>query len=895
MAPETLLHYRILRPLGSGGMGDVYLAEDTKLDRRVALKVLPRGKTEDPERRQRFEREAKAVAALNHPNIVTIYSVEQADDVTFLTMELVDGQALSAITPKGGMPLAQLMKISIPLADAVAAAHDRGITHRDLKPGNVMVTAEGRVKVLDFGLAKLNETTTSGDATMTALRPDPLTGEGRIVGTVSYMSPEQAEGKPLDHRTDIFSLGVMLYELATGERPFTGDSQASVVSSILRDLPRPINEVNQALPRDLARIVKRALVKDPDHRYQTAKDLRNDLETLKEDLDSGTLDAPAAGRRTPAAKKSRAGLLAAGVIGVFAIGGLVWYAGMGESGPSAPAGQPFDQARLSRLTSTGKVTWAALSADGRYVVHVVNDAARQSLWLRQIATTSNVQIVPPDNVRYDGVSFSPDGNFVYYVVYPQEGSFSTVYQVPVLGGAPRKIVDDVDTPLTFSPDGREMAFVRGYQRLGETAIVVTAIDGSNERKLAVRKNPLGFTLNNVAWSPDGSSIAAIHRADERGRARIVAVDVKTGTETAVGDKLWTVVESVGWMPDGRGLVVAAQEDAPGTSGQIWHVRYPGGEARRITNDLNTYAQVSLGADGRSLVAVQREGLAHLWVAPVDDMASAKQITSGTGRLDGSQGLSWTADGRIVYDSNASGNSDIWIVDASGENPRQLTVDPATDYGPNVTPDGRAIYFDSVRSGGSIWIMDLDGGNQRPLITAPGAGWPIVTADMQWVYYTSFASAHREVWRQPFASGPGERLTAPWEALGINQEGVFFHPTMFLFGLSPDGTRGLGYYADPERRGWRVALVPMAGGAPERLEIPVPAAVFTPDGRDLVHAEIRDGVPVLVRRVLDGGATTVLATFLHDDAFAFALSRDGRQIAFSRGTTTSDVVLIAQGQ
>jgi serine/threonine protein kinase len=282
--------YEILSLLGTGGMGEVYRAHDPKLKRDVAIKVLPQHTAADPDRRARFEREAQSIAALNHPNIVTIHSVEDADGMLFLTMELVDGQPLDEVIVKGGLPLARLLALAIPLADAVSAAHQKGITHRDLKPTNVMVTADGRVKVLDFGLAKLVEATPVVQG-VSELQTRALTGEGRIVGTVAYMSPEQAEGKPVDHRSDIFSLGVMLYELSTGERPFTGDTSVSLLSSIIRDTPRSATDLKPALPRELSRIIKQCLVKDPEYRYQSAKDIRNELRALQQESESGELDA----------------------------------------------------------------------------------------------------------------------------------------------------------------------------------------------------------------------------------------------------------------------------------------------------------------------------------------------------------------------------------------------------------------------------------------------------------------------------------------------------------------------------------------------------------------------------------------------------------------------------
>ena len=273
-------------------MGDVYVAEDTELSRKVALKVLPAEMAESEERRARFKREAKAIASLKHPNIVHVYSVEEADGVHFITMELVSGKTLSELIPKHGMPLGKFFEVAVPLADAVSAAHDNGVIHRDLKPDNLMLDGEGRLKILDFGLAKLKQE--SAAAVSSELPTVPATGDGRIVGTVTYMSPEQAEGKKVDPRSDIFSIGIVLYEMATGRRPFQGETATAVLSSILKDTPASVTEINPSLPPLLARIIRRCLAKDPERRYQTAKDIRNELEELKQDVDSGAALVPPA-------------------------------------------------------------------------------------------------------------------------------------------------------------------------------------------------------------------------------------------------------------------------------------------------------------------------------------------------------------------------------------------------------------------------------------------------------------------------------------------------------------------------------------------------------------------------------------------------------------------------
>ncbi len=294
MLGKTLGHYEILGKLGAGGMGDVYRARDTKLDRELAIKVLPAHMAQDPDRRSRFTREAQAVAKLKHPNIITIHSVEEIDGVHFLTMEYVEGDTLAAMIPRDGFDTDKFFNYTVALADAVSSAHDEGITHRDLKPANIMFDKGGRLKVLDFGLAKLMEENTAS-ATDPTIMQSGHTLAGTILGTAAYMSPEQAEGKPIDNRSDIFSLGILFYEMASGRRPFEGDTHISTITAVLRDTPTPITEIRQNLPRHLGRIINRCLEKDPDRRYQTAKDVRNELEDLKKEMDSGITSQAASG------------------------------------------------------------------------------------------------------------------------------------------------------------------------------------------------------------------------------------------------------------------------------------------------------------------------------------------------------------------------------------------------------------------------------------------------------------------------------------------------------------------------------------------------------------------------------------------------------------------------
>ncbi|MCK5406683.1 MAG: serine/threonine protein kinase, partial [Candidatus Krumholzibacteria bacterium] len=333
---KTFGHYEIIERIGKGGMGEVYKARDTRLDREIAIKILPKD-TADSDRLKRFEREAKAVAALKHPNIVTIHSVEEIDGRPCLTMELIDGKTLSELIPSGGLPLEQYFELAIPLSVALVAAHAKGITHRDLKPPNVMVDADGTLKVLDFGLAKLFAAP-DGSEDATVVGEDSATGEGRVLGTVYYMSPEQAEAKPLDQRSDIFSLGVVLYEMATGKRPFSGDTPISTISAILKDTQPSVTEVRENLPRHLARVINRCLEKNPDKRFQTARDVANELEGLQKEVESGDIEQVISASMSrdsldlPRQKRRGPWLLIAGVVVVAAAAAALFFGKRSEPG-----------------------------------------------------------------------------------------------------------------------------------------------------------------------------------------------------------------------------------------------------------------------------------------------------------------------------------------------------------------------------------------------------------------------------------------------------------------------------------------------------------------------------------------------------------------------------------
>jgi Tol biopolymer transport system component len=548
----------------------------------------------------------------------------------------------------------------------------------------------------------------------------------------------------------------------------------------------------------------------------------------------------------------------------------------------------FERAKLQRLTTSGRASDAAISPDGKYVAHVKSDAGQRSLWLRQVATTSDTQIVPPSQQNYYGITFSKDGDYIYYVLgEPNNPTTRHLYQVPALGGASRKLIENVASPVSLSPDGTRLAFMRGGPT--QTALVVANADGTGEKPVAVRKRPNTFSDGGPSWSPDGRLFASgvlNYDPGSGGATTVVTVPVEGGAETPITSQMWRPSESsyVAWLVDGSGLLVIAVDPKSETvSRQIWHLSYPGGEVHKITNDLNNYSRLSLAADSSALVTVQTEGEMNLWVAPQGDASRAKQISSGRG--DGSAGLAWMPGGKIVYTSRAGGFGDIWSMEQDGKNPKQLTAHAGSNFFPWATPDGRYIVFTStrVRSTRSIWRMDPDGGNLKQLTEGPGDIFPQSSPDARWVVFQSTRSGSLRAWKVSIDGGEPVPLTDKWTA----------NPT-----VSPDGSLIACFYREGQSNPTvKVAVIPFAGGDPVKVldisySVSGPAGLrWTPDGRALTYIDTTGGVSNIWSLPLDGGKPVQLTEFKTDQIFWFDFSRDGKQLALSRGTQTSDVILI----
>lgn len=933
IAPGTKLgRYEIRSMLGMGGMGEVYLAHDSQLHRPVALKLLLPEFTRDEERLRRFKQEAFAASALNHPNIFSIYEIGLEGDIEFIATEFIDGLSLRDLMARQQMTIEQVLDIGSQIASALAAAHAAGITHRDIKPENIMVRPDGYVKVLDFGLAKLTEypglSSNPEAATMQVVKTDP----GRVVGTPHYMSPEQARGLAVNEQSDIWSLGVVLYEMATGVVPFQGQTGSDVLAGILKTEPLPLRRHSPDIPSALQRIVRKALRKDREERYQLVKELALDLKHLRRELElnaeielsqqpdpavTPTSDINAAGtaarksvltsrtaevnvsKSNSAAEymvseiKSHPGTFAL-VLGVFGLVALavvlvVAYRWVTTHAPANDVPAASRNMKMARLTSTGNADKAAISPDGKYLVHVTSENGQQSLRVRQVSTNSDVQIVEPSDVQYAGLTFSHDGDFINYVASEKNSSRSNLYQIPGLGGTPRRLIANVGTAVAFSPDGKQLAFIRNSPEAGEDVLMIADANGDGERKLALRKLPNFF--RSVAWSPDGKTIACgAGSFVPTYNTYVVEVAIDSGSEKQIGNHIWRLVGQLAWVHDGRGLIVSATEKDAGRfeAQQIWYVSYPEGETRRLTNDLNNYTGVSLTADSNRLVTVQSQTTSSIWLAPNGDANRANRITSGANQIDGRDGLAWTADGKIIYASNASGNLDLWTMSADGSGQRQLTENSLINNHPAACADGRHIVFTSDRAGTSnIWRMGADGSDAKQLTSGSGEDYAQCSPDGQWVVYTLLGAGKPTLWRVSIDGGASEQLTDKYTDAAA---------------FAPDGKSvACLYREDQANSSLKLAIFPLAGGQLTRVfDAPiltvdgsrVPAPRWVADGHALSYVVTSGGVSNIWLQPITGDAPRQLSTFKSDRIFSFEWSRGDKQLLVARGLVTSDVVLIS---
>jgi serine/threonine protein kinase/dipeptidyl aminopeptidase/acylaminoacyl peptidase len=766
-AGTDLNHYRILRPLGTGGMGEVYEAEDTRLKRRVALKILPAGLAADPDRRARFEHEAQAVAALNHPNIVTIYSVEECNGVRFLTMEIVDGRTIDELVPPTGLPLDDLVKFAVPLVDAIAAAHDRHIVHRDLKPSNIMITREGRVKVLDFGLAKQLGHAAVFDASTKTMTAVPPTSVGQIVGTVAYMSPEQAEGRPIDHRSDIFSLGILLYEMATGVRPFKGDTGISVLSSIIKDTPPPITQIRPGVGPELDRIVQDCLAKDPERRLQSAKDLRKLLEGLAQPIH----------RRAHWLRTRGAFALAA----LLAIGATYLLTRRSTDVRDAVPPKPT----FMRLTfEPGIESSPTLSPDGRDLLYAGGPVtAAFDIFVRGVGSDTTVNLTKDSPAQDMAPAFSPDGQLIAFSSV-RENSLG-VFVMQRDGTSVRRLTNGGTDPV-WTPDGREIVFGTGDGsepdgRLAPSELWAVNVSSGERRRIAVAD------AVQPRVSPDGRFVAfwalPVNAAGEfSGANRDIWVQPMAGgsrVQITTGESLdW----SPAWSEDGRFLYFSSDR---GGSVNIWRIAIdqrtgqPDGEPLPMTTPTTYAAFPNVGRDGTVAYAA----------FDFTTYVRAIAFDPGAGSVRGAPAdvvtgqRAWlhpdvSPDGRFLTFRSLRAQEDVWVVGVDGSGLKRITNDPARDRGSRWTPDGSLLYY-SARSGGyQFWTIKADGSGARQLTHGDTTvNYPIPSPDGRWVGGSNPSTGEQFIFDARDWTKPPERLPSPPTK----------SPT-YLRDWSPDGKR-----------------------------------------------------------------------------------------------------------
>jgi len=898
-AGQKIGPYTILCPLGSGGMGQIYLAEDAKLRRKIALKFISQQFASDPGRVRRFEQEALAASALNHPNICVIHELGLAEnDRHFIAMEYIQGITLREQLSRGPLPVKQALNIAIQVGTALSSAHASRIVHRDIKPENIMLRPDGYVKVLDFGLAKLTEVLPVPETPLLGAK-NVATEAGTLMGTVKYMSPEQLRETKVDERSDIWSLGVVLYEMLTGSTPFEAATPNDTVAAIRAIQPVSLRFPDQ-VPDQLRSVIARALEKERDRRYQTISKLAADLKELQAKLQGQTNIDPAsaypfAGDEQQTRKIEPSGIftriktqallttdfllteirshktaaLFTGVSGVLIFLLLVpSLARFVTSVVNRPS--PVITIQMKPVTNEGNSICSTISPDGKLIAYAEDKDGKQRIVVTNTTTSSSDIVVPPEEVQYLGVSFTHDNNYLFFT--RKENGAGILYRQPLPHGLPVKIKDGVDSPIGFSPQGDRFAFVR-LDGKSVYSLVLANVDGSNEQVLSTRTDGRMFSIYGLAWSPDGSLIVCPTRSwtDDGYKVSLTGFDSKSGREQLLSPESWFSIFQVSWQEDMSSMVISARDEAT-TPFQLWRISYPNGTSRKITTDLAEYWGASVS--GQNIVTVRTEWPWDLFVVnAADNYKTHSSILSGVGLP---YGMTWVGNGQIVISSMVDEKLNLSRINEDGSR-LPLTRDAGDNYTPAASADGRFVVFASNRTGKfNIWRMNSDGSDLKQLTFSDGNFYPSISPDNQWVAYDNQSGTTKNVWRVPLQGGAPTELTEKYRMPAYSPDG---QQIATRYDLS-SGTRDLAIFSE-------------SGELLRQVPIPVLEwqRVQWLNDHTISYVKSLDGQANIWSYDLSTGSTTQLTNFNRDQIFAYAWSPDYKKLACQLGSGMANVVVV----
>lgn len=932
LSGKKLGRYEIRQKIGAGGMGEVYLAHDESLDRDVAVKVLLPEFCCNLERVNRFKLEARAASALNHPNIITIYEIGTCDEELYIATENIKGETLRSLIERDAVSFGSALHIAEQLLSGLTAAHQAGIIHRDLKPENIMVREDGIVKILDFGLAKPTSVESEAET-----RELVSTKAGMVMGSVSYMSPEQSRGKETDARTDLWSVGIVLYETLTGKTPFEGETVTDTLANIIHKEPVRITELIEDAPNELYRILKKSLQKDREERYQSAKDFLLDLKNLRRELEiehelevsvspnriSGmrsrsndrltrnTLMKPTNevaetqilsnqfatenSRETSSPKqpKKRYSMVLLAIFGLLLLGSLSVMSFYWWQNPALV--NTFDRnVKVSTVSRINDAQEIEISPDGKYLVYVKSGLSSDSkLMLRQIETGSEKEIIPLAQNHIGLLQFSPDANYLYYTKQAKGELGFILFRVPTLGGEPKQIAFDVDSGVSFRPDGKSLIFHRHVINPAMDKIIEINAEGGEEKEIYTTEK----TIVNPQLSPDGKTIVVMSadRNVQLGKpSTFLAIVPQDGGELRQIGKYWGFAGNFSWLRDGSGLVVSGvyeNEEDP----KIYLINFPYGDVKPVIKDANAYFGASLTSDSKTIATIQSSSVAGIWEFETVS-GKSRQISPNDKDKLGSEGLAVLPNGKIVFVKTISKeDAEIWEMDVEAKVSKRLTEPNSGRHAnPHVSPDGDFIYFQLFKNGSyDIWRMNADGTNPKQVTKTPDTVENImsITPDGKLIIFNqrdkdsgipSIMSANVET---------GETTAIVKDNKQYPDGGK----------LSPDG-KNLLYINTPIN--FDSGVMPQASlyispfdgktlGEPKQILKTLNSNQYkwSPDGKSIYFTDLSSGNTDVWSLNPNDGKKTKITNFNLETIVRYAFSSDGKKIYLVRRSTTQDIILV----